>query len=74
MYARINIRITKKRLDVIGTVSLLPDISFLWPDAWSLKTLLVARASRAARSGTRSAKVRVRVVVSGGEGGGEWEE
>ena len=44
-------------LDFIGTVSLLPDIKFLWPDAWSLDGLALARAGRVARTGTKAIRV-----------------
>ena len=44
-------------LDVIGTISLLPDIAFLWPDAWALDGLALARAGRVARTGTRAVRI-----------------
>jgi len=44
-------------LDFIGTVSLLPDIDFIWPDAWSLDGLALARAGRVARTGTKAIRV-----------------
>ena len=44
-------------LDVVGTISLLPDIAFLWPDAWAMDGLALARAGRVARTGTRAVRV-----------------
>jgi len=44
-------------LDVVGTISLLPDIAFLWPDAWALDGLALARAGRVARTGTRAVRI-----------------
>jgi hypothetical protein len=44
-------------LDVVGTISLLPDVAFLWPDAWALDGLALARAGRVARTGTRAVRI-----------------
>ena len=45
------------RLDVVGTISLLPDVAFIWPDAWALDGLALARAGRVARTGTRAVRI-----------------
>jgi hypothetical protein len=42
---------------VVGTISLLPDIAFLWPTAWAMDGLALARAGRVARTGTRAVRV-----------------
>ncbi|GMH59763.1 hypothetical protein TrST_g1587 [Triparma strigata] len=44
-------------LDMIGTISLLPDIAFIWPNAWALDGLALARAGRVARTGTRAVRI-----------------
>ena len=53
-------------LDLVGTLSLWPDIPYLWPSAWSLgggqaSQFAMARAGRLARSGARAARI-VRMV------------
>jgi len=44
-------------LDLVGTISLLPDVAFLWPEAWALDGLALARAGRVARTGTRAVRI-----------------
>ena len=48
-------------LDLVGTVSLLPGIGFLWPEEWAADGLALAmalaRAGRVARTGTRAVRV-----------------
>ena len=44
-------------LDVVGTLSLIPDVPFIWPDTMSLDGLALARAGRVARTGTRAIRV-----------------
>ena len=42
---------------MVGTISLLPDVAFIWPDAWALDGLALARAGRVARTGTRAVRI-----------------
>ena len=44
-------------LDVVGTLSIVPDIPWLWPEAWDMGTLAIARAGRVARTGTRAVRL-----------------
>ncbi len=44
-------------LDVVGTLSLIPDIPFIWPQSLSLDGLALARAGSVARTGTRAIRV-----------------